>query len=213
LHKAQFNNYNTRIILETRNKTARNGFYASPGISIFASKPSEMPQIENSTTNDIPEIFRLYRLAADYQRQKQTVVVWPEFAPELVETEVAEKHQWKMLIDGKIACVWATTFSDAQIWEEKNDDPAVYIHRIATNPDFRGQNFVGIIVEWAKGFALQNNKDFVRLDTIGNNTGLIKHYTNAGFTFLGVFDLKDTTGLPAHYHGAPAALFEIKLDK
>ncbi len=170
-----------------------------------------MPQIENSTVHDITEIFRLYRLASDYQRQKQTVVVWPEFAPELVETEVAENRQWKLLIDDQIACVWATTFSDEQIWEEMNKDSAIYIHRIATNPDFRGQNFAGIIVEWAKEYALQHRLDFVRLDTIGNNTGLIKHYVNAGFTFLGMFDLKDTTGLPDHYHGAPAALFEIKL--
>ncbi len=169
-----------------------------------------MPQIENSTINDIPEIFRLYRLASDYQRQKQTVVVWPEFAPELVETEIAENRQWKLLIEGKVACVWATTFSDEQIWEERNKDAAIYIHRIATNPDFRGQNFVAIIVKWAKEYALQHNLDYVRLDTIGNNTKLIEHYTNAGFDFLGIFGLKDTTGLPDHYHNAPAALFQLR---
>jgi ribosomal protein S18 acetylase RimI-like enzyme len=167
--------------------------------------------IENSTTNDIPEIFRLYRLASAYQRQKQTVVVWPEFASELVETEVAEHKQWKLLIDGQIACVWATTFSDEQIWEDMNSDPAVYIHRIATNPEFRGRNFVGIIVEWARGYALQHHKDFVRLDTLGNNVKLIEHYTNSGFDFLGIFDLKDTSGLPGHYQNAPACLFQIKL--
>jgi hypothetical protein len=39
------------------------------------------------------------------------------------------------LIDGQIACVWAVTFNDPEIW--KNDqDAAIYIHRIATNPDF-----------------------------------------------------------------------------
>lgn len=172
-----------------------------------------MVSIENSTTADIPEIFRLYRIASDYQRQKHTVVVWPEFAPELVATEIAEDRQWKMLIDGQIACVWATTFSDEQIWEEKNSDAAVYIHRIATNPDFRGQNFVVKIMEWAKEYALRHHKDFVRLDTIGKNIGLIKHYTNAGFNFLGMFELEDTTGLPDHYHNAPAALFQIRLDK
>lgn len=172
-----------------------------------------MAFIENSTIDDIPEIFRLYCIASDYQRQKKTVVVWPEFAPALVETEIAEARQWKLLIDGRIACVWATTFSDEQIWEEMNNDAAVYIHRIATNPDFRGQNFVGKIVDWAKQHALKHHKDFIRLDTIGHNVKLIEHYTNAGFDFLGMFDLKDTTGLPDHYHNAPAALFQIKLDK
>lgn len=172
-----------------------------------------MLQIENSTIDDISEIFRLYRMASDYQRQKQAVVVWPEFAPELVETEIAENRQWKLMINGQIACIWAITFSDEQIWEEMNSDAAIYIHRIATNPDFRGQNFVNTIVEWAKEYALKQNKDFVRLDTIGNNQGLIKHYTNAGFEFLGMFDLKDTRGLPAHYHNGSAALFQIRLHR
>ncbi|MEO5683638.1 MAG: GNAT family N-acetyltransferase [Chitinophagaceae bacterium] len=169
-------------------------------------------EIKNSTASDITEIFRLYKIAADYQKTKQTVVVWPDFKKELVETEIAENRQWKLLIDGAIACVWATTFSDAQIWEARNMDPAVYIHRIATNPDFRGHNFVSIIVEWAKSYARENNKNFVRLDTVGNNTKLITHYTSAGFHFLGMFDLKDTAGLPDHYHQLPACLFEMKLD-
>ena len=167
-------------------------------------------KIENCAADDIDEIFRLYGIASAYQKTKQSVV-WPEFERQLVKTEIAENHQWKLIIDGAIACVWATTFTDEQIWEEKNADAAIYIHRIATNPDFRGNNFVKLIVDWAKEYAKTCGKDFVRLDTLGNNTSLIKHYTNAGFQFLGMFDLKSTEGLPAHYHNTPACLFEIKL--
>jgi GNAT superfamily N-acetyltransferase len=168
-------------------------------------------KIENSATKDIPEIFRLYSIASAYQKSKQIVVVWPEFEQQLVETEVAENRQWKLMMEDEITCVWATTFNDEQIWEERNADAAVYIHRIATNPRFRGNNFVSIIVNWARQYAKDNSKDFVRLDTLGNNTKLIDYYTNAGFHFLGMFDLKNTKGLPAHYHNVPACLFEIKL--
>jgi ribosomal protein S18 acetylase RimI-like enzyme len=168
-------------------------------------------KIENCTTKDIPEIFRLYSIASAYQKSKQTVVVWPDFEKQLVETEIAENRQWKLIIDESIACVWATTFSDEQIWEERNADAAIYIHRIATHPNFRGNNFVSLITEWAKNYAISNGKDFVRLDTLGNNIKLIQHYTNAGFRFLGIFDLKNTIGLPVHYHNTPACLFEIKL--
>ena len=168
-------------------------------------------KIENCTTNDLPEISRLYRLASEYQKLKKTVVVWPEFEKQLIETEISENRQWKLIIDGKIACVWATTFSDLQIWEERNKDAALYIHRIATNPNFRGKNFVSIIVDWAKKYAKSIDKDFVRLDTLGNNVKLIEHYKNAGFSFIGMFDLKDTSELPDHYHNVPASLFEIKL--
>ncbi len=168
-------------------------------------------KIENSVAADIPEIFRLYSLASAYQRSKHTVVVWPDFERALVEQEIYENRQWKLVIDGEVACVWATTFSDEQIWEERNKDAAVYIHRIATNPDFRGKDFVSIITNWARVYAKSNNKDFVRLDTLGNNLRLIAYYQNAGFHFLGMFDLKDTSGLPEHYHNVPACLFEIRL--
>ena len=167
--------------------------------------------IQNCLPSDINEIFRLYRLASEYMRAKKTVVVWPEFDRGMVETEIAENRQWKLIIDGKIACVWAVAFSDEQIWEERNADKAIYIHRIATNPDFRGKNFVAIIVDWVITFSKSNNIDYIRLDTIGNNTKLIEHYNNAGFSFLGMFDLKNTAGLPEHYQTGPACLFEIKV--
>ena len=52
--------------------------------------------IINSTIKDIDEIFRLYKIATEYQRAKKTVVVWPEFERQLVETEIAENRQWKL---------------------------------------------------------------------------------------------------------------------
>lgn len=131
-------------------------------------------KITNSTEKDTSEIFRLYKLASEFQKTKQTIIVWPIFNKELVETEILENRQWKLTIDGKIACVWAITFSDEQIWEERNTDSAIYIHRIATNPDFRGRNFISVIVEWAKTYAAKAGKDFVRLDTLGNNVKLIE---------------------------------------
>ena len=168
-------------------------------------------QIQNSNDGDIDTIFRLYDIASAYQQSKG-VVVWPKFEHSLVETELAENRQWKLMMDDAIACVWATTFSDAEIWGVRNKDAAVYIHRIATNPAFRGQNFVGIIVEWAKQFAKDHQKDFVRLDTLGNNVKLIEHYTKAGFTFLGIHRLTNTAGLPLHYQKEPnCCLFELSL--
>jgi len=168
-------------------------------------------KIENCETKDIDEIFRLYKIASAYQKAKQTVVVWPVFERQLVEKEIAENRQWKLIINQEVACVWATTFSDEQIWEERNADAAIYIHRIATNPDYRGKNFVSVIVNWAREYAKSNSKDFIRLDTLGNNIKLIEYYTDAGFSFLGMFNLKNTKGLPEHYHNTAACLFEIKL--
>lgn len=168
-------------------------------------------QIINSTTKDIDAIFNLYKIASDYQKPRFRVY-WPEFDRNLVETEITENRQWKAIIDDTIACIWATTFNDLQIWEERNKDPSVYIHRIATAPQFRGKHFVKYIVEWVKIYAVENNKQFIRLDTIGENHKLIEYYQTCGFTFLGMFQLKNTHGLPSHYHNESACLFEIDLN-
>lgn len=171
-------------------------------------------QIQVSTLSDIDEIFRLYRLATEFMRSKKTVVVWPEFDREMVKKEIEEKRQWKIVVNGDVACVWAVTFEDPEIWGEKNADPAIYIHRIATNPLYRNQNFVMTITDWARQYALSIGKEYVRLDTMGNNERLIKLYKDAGFDFLGFFQLKNTTGLPDHYQsGEPACLFEIDISK
>ncbi|QKG56969.1 GNAT family N-acetyltransferase [Hymenobacter sp. BRD128] len=170
-------------------------------------------QLLPSTPADIDEIFRLYRLATAYQVAVKGTVVWPDFDREMVAQELAEGRQWKLLVGDAIACVWAITFDDPQIWGAKNADPAVYIHRIATNPDFRGQSLVAAIVAWARDYARQHHKKFVRLDTVGENHGLIAHYTACGFTYLGLATLTDTAGLPAHYHNATVSLFELPVSE
>jgi predicted acetyltransferase len=168
-------------------------------------------KIENSTNRDITEIFRLYKAATDFQKTKY-IMHWPKFELSLIEKEIEENRQWKITINGQVACIWATTFDDPQIWEEKNIDPAVYIHRIATNPEFRGQNLVSTIIEWAKDHAKENGKRFVRLDTVGENEGLISHYQKFGFNYLGLYNLNNTDQLPAHYHNTPVSLFELQIE-
>jgi hypothetical protein len=65
-------------------------------------------KITNSISTDIDEIFSLYDIASAYQKTKN-VVVWPSFERQLVKTELTENRQWKLIIDGQIACVWAIT--------------------------------------------------------------------------------------------------------
>lgn len=167
--------------------------------------------IINSTIKDIDKIFSLYNIATNYQKDKFPGNVWPEFDRRLIETEIREQRQFKLLINDRIACVWAISYSDPQIWEEKDADPSIYIHRIATNPEFRGQQFVVKIVAWAKAYAHSQQKQFIRLDTCGHNTSLIAYYQKCGFTFLGISKIKSSTGLPSHYHNADVCYFEIKL--
>lgn len=167
--------------------------------------------ISNSTLDDVPQIFRLYQFATDYQKIAFPGNVWPDFDRDFIATEVLENRQFKIVIDNQIACIWAITYNDADIWEEKENKDAIYIHRIATNPEFRGNNFVQLIADWSKDFGKKEDKIFIRMDTCGQNDRLINHYKSCGFEFLGMKKLKDSSGLQAHYQNADVCFFEIKL--
>jgi hypothetical protein len=165
-----------------------------------------------SETEDIDEIFRLYALAIEFQKTKFDKA-WLPFDRKFIEREIAEKRHWKILVDERIACIFSIAYEDPLIWKEKGRDPAIYIHRIVTNPDFRGQRFVPKITDWACGYAKSIGKKFVRMDTWGDNQKLIDYYTECGFEFLGVVTPTITAELPKHYEGITLSLFEIQLDQ
>ncbi len=149
-------------------------------------------QILNSTIEDIDAIFELYDAAISFQKTKFNKH-WQGFERSLVETEIKENRQWKIVIDGNIACIFAVTYEDVLIWGEKSND------------------FVIHIIHWAKEFCKYNNKQFIRMDTWGDNDALIQHYTKCGFSFLGLTTLQKSEGLPKHYEGACLSLFEIEI--
>jgi hypothetical protein len=166
--------------------------------------------ITNSTQQDIDTIFALYDEAVKFQKtvfNKQ----WQGFDRSLIETEISENRQWKIVVNGEIACIFAITFHDPLIWKEKDRDPAIYIHRIVTNPKFRGGAYVNEIVRWSKEYARSLNKKYIRMDTWGDNERLKEYYLSCGFDYLGVTSMEDTNGLPKHYEGLSLSLFEIKL--
>jgi hypothetical protein len=168
-------------------------------------------EIKNCLMSDADEILLLYEAARNLQTQRK-MVVWPSFEKDFIEKEIREKRQWKIVIDDLVACNWAITFEDKEIWGQKDKNDSIYIHRICNNPTLRGNRYIDTIVEWAVKYARQINKQFIRLDTLGNNTRLIQHYTSAGLEFLGMVRLTDTESLPAHYQNEPnCCLFEIDL--
>lgn len=167
-------------------------------------------KIQNSELSDLPKIFDLYRIATDYMTSKNQVA-WPKFAEDLVVEEIENRRQWKLLINGEIACIWATTSNDESIWGTEKNEPSIYIHRIATNPDFRGQKLVKQIVIWADQYGIENNLKYIRMDTVGLNKGLICHYENLGFQFLGAKELDNVDDLPEHYSKGPVCLFQREI--
>ena len=165
--------------------------------------------IENSSLADLPKIFELYQIATDYMKSKNQVH-WPIFPKELIINEIEEQRQWKLIIDDQIACIWATTLNDEVIWGE-NKAPSLYLHRAASNPDFRGQKLIQTLFQWANDYGKKQELQFLRMDTVGLNQGLIGLYQKMGFDFLGTKKLKNTDGLPDHYTKGEVCYFQKEI--
>jgi len=167
-------------------------------------------QFENVVAEDIETVFELYDKAIEFQK---TVFdkTWLGFDAEFVNKEIGERRLWKIVEDGQIACIYSITYADPIIWGKDSGDSAMYIHRIATNPDFRGRAYVRMITKWAKGHAAENGLRYVRMDTWGDNPKLIEYYKDCGFTYLGEMAPELSDELPKHYAGLSLSLLEIDL--
>ena len=163
-----------------------------------------------STPDDLQTIFDLYDAAIVHQKAVSDMH-WLPFDREMVKAEIAEGRQWKIMVDGQVACVFVVAYTDVAIWGDRDRDPSVYLHRIVTNPAFRGRGFVAAIVEWAKQHGKDLGKKFVRLDTWAENLKLREVYLRAGFQFLGNAAPADPSALPSHYSGIVLGFYEMEI--
>jgi ribosomal protein S18 acetylase RimI-like enzyme len=168
--------------------------------------------IVNATAKDVDVIFDLYDKAVDFQK---TVFdkTWLGFDRELVDTEIAESRFWKIVEGDGVACIFSIAYADPIIWGESSHKSAMYIHRIVTDPKFRGRHYVRAIADWAKNHALEKELRFIRMDTWGDNQKLIDYYQSCGFKFLGLTTPAESPTMPKHYRGIDLSLFEIDLGK
>lgn len=163
--------------------------------------------IKNSTHDDLQTIMDMYRNASTYMRSKNQIA-WPEFDTEWIADEINNQQQWKLIIEGKIACIWMTAFEDPLIWGKNEQNPSLYLHRITTHTHFRGQGVSRHLFNWADRFAVRNQLSFIRMDTVGENDGLIQLYGIYGFSLVGMQDLTNEKSLPLHYREGPVCLFQ-----
>lgn len=163
---------------------------------------------------DLGELEKLYALAIEYQRSK-TANPWRGMNRPLIEKEIADGMHWKIVEDDAIACFFSIAFTDRMVWDERDVDPSIYLHRIVTNPRFRGKRYVRHIVAWAEEYGRSMGKQFIRLDTGRDNQRLNDYYRECGFEYRGIKQFPDDTdpAVPRHYLGSGLSLFERKITR
>jgi len=165
---------------------------------------------QNATPTDIPVLLELYKKGSQFQ-QNVFGKSWQSIDTVRVETEIRENRLWKIVDEESIACIFSVVYSDPLLWQERNADPAMYIHRIVTNPDFRGRGYIGKITAWARDHAKTKRLRFVRLDTWADSDKLVGLYVKNGYRLVSTIEVTASKATPMHYVGDKISLFQIDI--
>lgn len=168
-------------------------------------------RIVNTQKEDIENIFCLFRRAMELQG-KNGYKVWNSIDEIRLEKDIENKLQYKIEKGNDILCVFSIQHHEPLIWGERDQNDAIYLHRIVVNPKYKGQKQFGIVLKWAKQFAQTNNLRFVRMDTWADNSKLIDYYKSFGFEFIKNYKTTNAPELPIQNRNLNVALLEMKLD-
>ena len=149
--------------------------------------------------------------AARQWHLKNNLQVWPIFSPDAVRLDIEEGRVF-LFTDGiDYVATLTVTETDPLIWGETKA-PALYMHKLTSVRDRIGQGIGAIVLDWTKNYALAQHKQYLRLDTWGENMGLKAYYESQGFLHVGVKSFPLDSPLPDHYRGASMNLFEMRLN-
>jgi len=154
-------------------------------------------------------MMHLYQGAIEFQQQNG-FNEWKVFDRNLISTEIQQRRQWKIVIDGEIACIFCVAYNDPLLWREQDNDHSIYLHRITTKRKFKGRGFTGVIVDWVKRY--ETGIRYIRMDTWADNKPLTDYYLQYGFSIAGYCQLdKEAKDLPLHYSSLKLVLLQIKI--
>lgn len=167
-------------------------------------------KIINTTKEDLDEILWLFEQAMDLQG-KNGYKVWSGIDKIALEKDIENGLQYKIVSDNYILCIFSIQHNDPFIWGDKDQNDAIYLHRIVVHPNFKGQRQFEKVLNWTKNFARKKNLKFVRMDTWADNEKIIDYYRSFGFEFVEYYTTTDAPELPIQNRDLNVALLEMVL--
>lgn len=166
--------------------------------------------IENTTTEDLDLIYWFFDKAINYQKSKN-YPAWRGYDKKVLQQEIEQRVQFKIISGADILCIFSISLSDPFTWQEREKGDAVYLHRIVTNPNFKGQKLFDKVLQWAKEFAAKKKLAYIRMDTWPNNINLINYYKSFGFEIVAYATTPDTEALPEQNRNLDVVLMQLPL--
>ena len=168
------------------------------------------PIIINTEKTDLHFIYWLFDEAIAYQQRNQ-YPVWPAYDKNVLAKDIEQKHQFKILIDSAIACIFSISYSDQIVWRERDRGQAIYLHRVVVNPQFKGRKLFKKVLAWGIQNAVKKELTFVRMDTWADNPTIIEYYQSFRFKIIDYYTTPNTPELPIQQRNNDIVLLEYKI--
>jgi GNAT superfamily N-acetyltransferase len=155
--------------------------------------------IRPATSADIPALLDLIKRVVP-QMQAAGNFQWNEYYPnEAVFSEDIDKQQlWVATVDDQLAGVAALTEDQEPEYAQAGMDlseRAIVTHRLAVNPDFRGQGVAAALLQQAEQLALDRGIACLRVDTNSENQATQRLFPKLGYQYAGEITLGFRPGL------------------
>ncbi|MBZ9730232.1 GNAT family N-acetyltransferase [Salegentibacter sp. JZCK2] len=171
--------------------------------------------IRKATLKDLNEIKKLTEACAE-ALQEQNIFQWNEHYPsrEKLKNDIQEDNLFVYEIENRIiAIIVLTQKMDAVYrditWITKTGNN-LYVHRLATHPNFWGKGYARKMMDFAEKFARNQNFTSIRLDTFSKNLRNQKFYEARGYKKLGNVYFPHKNEYPFHCYEKPMFKSEDK---
>lgn len=175
----------------------------------MADNPENI-KIVNTTKDDFKVVLSLFDEAMKLQG-RDGYRVWNSIDRAGLKKDIEENLQFKIVSGEDILCVFSVQYQDPLIWGDRDQSDAIYLHRMVTNVNFRGQRYFGEILKWAKQCAQRKKLKYIRMDTWAENKRIIDYYLSYGFVFVGKYRTSDSPELPIQNRNVRGALLQMEV--
>jgi ribosomal protein S18 acetylase RimI-like enzyme len=125
---------------------------------------------------------------------------WDDLYPDakVFGQDIAAGQLWVAEIDGALAGVSAITTVQSPEYADVGwdlNEPAIVIHRLAVNPEFRGCGVADALMRQAEVVAREQGISVLRIDTNTQNPAMQRLMAKLGYTLAGEIGLAFRPGL------------------
>ncbi|HTJ29189.1 MAG TPA: GNAT family N-acetyltransferase [Acidobacteriaceae bacterium] len=149
--------------------------------------------LRRATLTDVPAVMALIRRVVPLMRAAGNLQ-WDDAYPnaEAFARDVAKGQLWIAEMDGGVAGVAAITEDHEPEYARVGWDitePAIVVHRVAVDPEFRGRGVAEALMRQAEIVAAERGITVLRVDTNTQNQATQRLFPKLGYTLSGETEL------------------------